>query len=122
MQLYLIGSRCDSLSNKSMNLVCPKSIATAAPVFGHSMEFGGQFTGKYKFQSFRQLVKRENIPTNQEQSVTLNQNQSPEMKLRYSHRSYGRRPILEPFPPLKEQVTFAVNFKQFDNFGILKWD
>lgn len=101
----------------------PKNSTAAfvrAPVFGQNLKFGDQFSNKYEFQSFRQLVKSENMAINQVRNVSDNQNGSPKMGFQYSRRSYGRKPIVEPFPPLKKHVTISLNFEKFEDFGTLK--
>lgn len=120
--LFLEGPQLVSLINisDSTTLVFPKSTATVviAPVFGQNPIFGEDFTSKHKFISYRQLAQNGNMTMNHKQ--TCNQKSSPDKRFRYSLRSYGQKPIVEPFFPLKKPVTISLDFETFDNFGTLK--
>lgn len=124
--MFHIGFRHNSsLSTPdSKSLIISNSIAAVvkAPVFGQNLEFGEKFASNYKCQSFGQLVNTASKSMYQVQRVADKQNSSTGTGFRYSPRSYGRMPIVEPFYPLKKDVTILLDFDQFDNFGTLEWD
>lgn len=93
--MYVIGSKRDSLSAQSrpFTLASLHSIKNSAPIFGQKFVFGSRFAEQNNFSDFRQLVKSE--PTIQQQ--TDDHKGSNEMASRYSHKSYGRKPIVEKF-------------------------
>lgn len=95
-------------------MVLPKSTSfvVKAPDFGQIKTFGEQFTKKYQFQSFQQLGQTERIAMHKVNTFGF----------QYSHRCYGRKPIVEQFSPLRENVTIFLDFSTFENFGTLKWD
>lgn len=81
----------------------------AAPVFGQN--------AKFECQTFHQLVNDET--TNHVREFAYKETRSP-----YSHKNYGRIPIvhfLQPLLPLKKPVTLVLDFEQ-PNFGGLDWE
>ena len=83
------------------------------PVFGENY--------KHEFQTFKQLAEFKTSNYVQEMSPK-NPKQSFKDKVSpYSHKSYGRKPIVEPLLPLKKHVTLQLDFEQ-ENFGKLEWD
>lgn len=120
--MFHIGFHHDSSLNKpdSSTLAIQNSIATVveASVFSQNLKFGEQFARNYEYQSFCQLVNTRSM--DQGNIATRKPNSSSETEFRYSHKSYGRKPIVESFFPLEKDVTILLDFERFDNFGTLE--
>lgn len=102
-------------SNLCTTQIYVKSIGEdfKVPVFGANV--------KHEFQTFKQLIEIKTSNYVQEMSPKNPKQYSTDNVFRYSHKSYGRKPIVEPFLPLKKHVTLQLDFEHA-NFGKLEWN
>lgn len=103
-------------TSNTSTLVLLKSAADAVkrPVFGQQAKFGNQF----QFHSFGELAQTGNITIEKFKNI-IQQQQNSQKTVKMGLRTYGKKPIVESYLPLKHNVTIDLDFENCaePNFG-----